>query len=80
MAKIELSLLRTKFRGSLLGVLTGDCLGSPYENNNLLTPGEKVVLQKFIDKLEGPSFKGSYTYFHHNNFQTFFVRYNRSHY
>ncbi|XP_043284797.1 ADP-ribose glycohydrolase ARH3-like [Venturia canescens] len=57
MAKIELSLLRTKFRGSLLGVLTGDCLGSPYENNNLLTSGEKVVLQKFLDKLEGPVFK-----------------------
>lgn len=57
MTKIDLSLFRRKFRGSILGVLTGDCLGSPYENEKL-SSGSKLVLQKSFDKLEGPPFKG----------------------
>ncbi|XP_053985838.1 ADP-ribosylhydrolase ARH3-like isoform X1 [Hylaeus volcanicus] len=57
MAKMDLSLLRSKFRGSMLGVLMGDCLGSPYENEELLTKGMKIVLQRSLDKLEGPMFK-----------------------
>lgn len=60
MAKTDLTLLRRKFRGSMLGVLTGDCLGSPYENDDTLSSGEKIVLQQSIDKLEGPSYKGLY--------------------
>ncbi|XP_001607700.1 ADP-ribose glycohydrolase ARH3-like isoform X1 [Nasonia vitripennis] len=56
MTKIDLSLFRRKFRGSILGVLTGDCLGSPYENEKL-SSGSKLVLQKSFDKLEGPPFK-----------------------
>ncbi|XP_034944045.1 ADP-ribose glycohydrolase ARH3-like [Chelonus insularis] len=57
MQKMDLSLLRQKFRGSILGALIGDCLGSPYENEDMLTTGEKIVLQKAFDKLEGPEFK-----------------------
>lgn len=55
--KIDLSLFGRKFRGSMLGVLTGDCLGSPYENEKL-SSGTRIVLQNSFDKLEGPIFKG----------------------
>lgn len=53
---MDLSLLRSKFRGSFLGGLIGDCLGSPYENEEL-SSGMKMVLQQSFDKLEGPMFK-----------------------
>lgn len=54
---MDLQLLRSKFRGSMLGVVTGDCLGSPYESEDLLTTGMKLILQKSLDKLEGPIYK-----------------------
>nr|XP_050845157.1 ADP-ribosylhydrolase ARH3-like isoform X2 [Vespula vulgaris] len=54
---MELQLLKSKFRGSMLGVLMGDCLGSPYENEELLSSGMRNVLQKSFDKLEGSIFK-----------------------
>ncbi|XP_043792049.1 ADP-ribose glycohydrolase ARH3-like [Apis laboriosa] len=57
MAKMDLSLLKSKFRGSMLGALIGDCIGSPYDNEGQLTCGTKLVLQKSFDKLEGPIFK-----------------------
>ncbi|XP_076249870.1 ADP-ribosylhydrolase ARH3 [Calliopsis andreniformis] len=57
MAKMDLPLLKSKFRGSMLGLLVGDCLGSPYENEELLTNGMKIILQRSFDKLEGPTFK-----------------------
>ena len=69
MAKMDMSLLRRKFRGSMLGVLTGDCLGSPYEDQKILSNGERVVLQKSLDKLEGESFKGSVYHFFHLTIQ-----------
>lgn len=56
---MDLLLLRSKFRGSMLGVLIGDCLGSPYETEELLTNGMKIILQRSFDKLEGPAFKGN---------------------
>lgn len=46
--------MRSKFKGSLLGVVLGDCLGSPYEGEYNVS---KVVLQRFFDKLTGPYFK-----------------------
>lgn len=58
MAKMDLSLLRSKFRGSMLGALVGDCLGSPYDSGEKLSNGTKLVLQKSLDKLEGPLYKG----------------------
>lgn len=58
MAKMDLSLLKSKFRGSMFGALIGDCIGSPYDNEGQLTHGTKLVLQKSFDKLEGPIFKG----------------------
>lgn len=53
----ELAVLRGKFSGSMLGVLAGDCLGSPYEAEETLTSGMKLVLQRSLDKLEGPTYK-----------------------
>lgn len=55
---MDLSLLKSKFRGSMFGALIGDCIGSPYDNEGQLTHGTKLVLQKSFDKLEGPIFKG----------------------
>ncbi|CAD1469977.1 unnamed protein product, partial [Heterotrigona itama] len=54
---MDLSLLKSKFRGSMLGALIGDCTGSPYDDGDRLTSGVKLVLQKSFDKLEGPPFK-----------------------
>ncbi|XP_043493896.1 ADP-ribose glycohydrolase ARH3-like isoform X3 [Polistes fuscatus] len=51
---MDLQLLKSKFRGSMLGVLMGDCLGAPYENDELLSRGSKLVLQKSFNKLESP--------------------------
>lgn len=51
---MESNLVRSKFRGSLLGVLIGDCLGSPYEGEYNVS---RIVLQRFFDKLTGPYFK-----------------------
>ncbi|KAK5649651.1 hypothetical protein RI129_000680 [Pyrocoelia pectoralis] len=57
MAKIDNILLKSKFRGCLLGSLIGDCFGAPFEGD-IMTSGGKVVLQKYFDKLEGAAFKG----------------------
>ncbi|KOC65340.1 Poly(ADP-ribose) glycohydrolase ARH3 [Habropoda laboriosa] len=52
---MDLSLLRSKFRGSMLGALIGDCFGNLYDNGyNSLSDGMKFVLQKSFDTLEGP--------------------------
>ena len=56
MAKIDNILLKSKFRGCLLGSLIGDCLGAPFEGD-VMTTGGKLILQKYFDKLEGPYFK-----------------------
>ncbi|XP_015127905.1 ADP-ribose glycohydrolase ARH3 isoform X2 [Diachasma alloeum] len=55
--KMDLSVLRQKFRGSVLGALSGDCLGAAYQGEPPMTPGNTVILQKRFDTLEGPEFK-----------------------
>lgn len=55
--RMDLLLIKKKFRGCMLGVLSGDCLGSPYEGDHPLTTGEKIILQKSFDKLEGVYYK-----------------------
>ncbi|XP_046489458.1 ADP-ribosylhydrolase ARH3 [Neodiprion pinetum] len=57
MGKMDSLLLKSKFRGSLLGALMGDCLGSAYEGDELFSAGMKLVIQKSFDKLQGPHFK-----------------------
>uniref|UniRef100_A0A182SPA3 ADP-ribosylhydrolase ARH3 n=1 Tax=Anopheles maculatus TaxID=74869 RepID=A0A182SPA3_9DIPT len=56
---MEKSLLLSKFRGSLLGVLVGDCCGAPFEGQ-LMDSGAKLILKKNLDKLEGPAFHAPY--------------------
>lgn len=56
---MESNLMRSKFRGSLLGVVIGDCLGSSYEGEYNIS---RVVLQRYFDKLTGPYFKGKFTF------------------
>lgn len=50
----------SKFRGSMLGVLVGDCSGAPFEAQSIIEGGERLVLRKYFDKLEGPMFNGVY--------------------
>lgn len=57
MAKIEASVLKSKFRGCLLGALIGDCTGAPFEGDTI-THGDKLVIQRYYDKLEDPTFTG----------------------
>lgn len=59
MTKIDFTLLRKKFRGSMLGVLSGDCLGSTWENEKT-SSGMRLVLQNSLDKMEGPMYKGTF--------------------
>lgn len=44
--------LQKRFRGCLLGGLTGDCLGAPFEGDTM-TPGSRLVLHNYMDKLYG---------------------------
>ncbi|KAG4076389.1 hypothetical protein HA402_005832 [Bradysia odoriphaga] len=50
------AMLASKFRGSMLGALAGDCCGSLYEGENTCDAGERLILKKYFDKLEGPYF------------------------
>lgn len=54
-ARLEASVLKSKFKGCLLGALIGDCTGSPYEGDTI-THGDKLIIQRYYDKLEDPSF------------------------
>lgn len=45
-----------KFRGTLYGVLAGDCCGAPFEGEEILNAGSRLVLRKYFEKLEGPYF------------------------
>lgn len=47
----------SKFRGSIQGVLVGDCFGATYEGE-LLTKSDKTVLRKLLDKLEAKYVRG----------------------
>lgn len=47
--------LASKFRGSLIGGLIGDCLGSPFEGE---FPISKSVLQNFISAQLDEAHKG----------------------
>lgn len=53
-----------KIRGTLCGVLAGDCCGAPFEGEEILSNASRLVLRNYFDKLEGPYFsapKKSYT-------------------
>lgn len=56
MHMIEHNILQSKFRGALYGALIGDCLGAPFEGEKI-DKGSKLLLKKYLDKLEGPMFK-----------------------
>lgn len=55
----EPALIVSKFRGSILGALVGDCCGGPFEGQSLLQGGERTLLRKNLDRLEGPFFDGN---------------------
>lgn len=55
MAAIDKVLLASKFRGTLVGALVGDCLGSPYEDVDAIS---KRQLQSYFDKMETTELKG----------------------
>ncbi|CAH1399135.1 unnamed protein product [Nezara viridula] len=60
-ATLETAIIASKFRGALVGALIGDCLGAPFDQDGRVS---KVILQKYFDKMEDPSFKSptkSYT-------------------
>ncbi|XP_055641993.1 ADP-ribosylhydrolase ARH3-like isoform X2 [Toxorhynchites rutilus septentrionalis] len=56
---IDKILMRSKFRGTLLGALIGDCCGAPFEGQ-IMDSGTKLVLKNNLDRLEGPFFKAPY--------------------
>lgn len=59
MRLINSAMLASKFRGSMLGALAGDCCGAPYEGQDVCVGGERIILKKYFDKLEGPYFTGT---------------------
>ncbi|XP_053670489.1 ADP-ribosylhydrolase ARH3-like [Anopheles nili] len=56
---LEKSFMLSKFRGTLLGALVGDCCGAPFEGQPM-DSGSKLILKKNLDKLEGPAFTAPY--------------------
>lgn len=52
-----MNVLKSKFRGCLMGCLLGDCLGAPFEGD-AWSAGAKLVVQNYFDKLSGPYFQG----------------------
>lgn len=58
--------LLSKFRGSVLGGLVGDCCGEPYEGQ-VLTDGDKAILRRSLNQLEGPYFKGMRQFYTQKN-------------
>ncbi|XP_030747355.1 ADP-ribose glycohydrolase ARH3-like isoform X2 [Sitophilus oryzae] len=57
--KMDPNIMKSKFRGCLLGSLMGDCLGAPYEGNEI-SSGDKIIIQRYFDKMEEPEFKGPF--------------------
>lgn len=52
-------MLKSSFRGCIMGGLLGDCLGAPFEGDPL-SPGAKKIIQNYFDKLEEPNIKGNF--------------------
>ncbi|KAG5336629.1 ARHL2 glycohydrolase, partial [Acromyrmex charruanus] len=50
-------LLKNKFRGTMLGVLVGDCLGSPYEGLKTISIQKKRNLQRRLNQLWDTKFR-----------------------
>lgn len=48
MSYIDANMLKSKFRGSLMGVLLGDCLGGPFEGDEFKSSA-KATAQKYFD-------------------------------
>ncbi|XP_028140272.1 ADP-ribosylhydrolase ARH3 [Diabrotica virgifera virgifera] len=59
MAKMEAAVLKSKFKGCLLGALVGDCTGSPFEGDTI-THGDKLIIQKYFDRMQDPTFSAPY--------------------
>lgn len=57
MQRIEPALFASKFRGTLLGVLVGDCCGLPFEFEGPTNASSAAVIKNNLDKLEGEYFK-----------------------
>lgn len=57
MAALDKVLLASKFRGTLVGALLGDCLGAPYEDVGSISLRQ---LQSYFDKMETANLKGGY--------------------
>lgn len=52
-----------KFRGTLYGVLVGDCFGNLFQESSILSKGSRLVLRNFLDNLEKqPNAAGKSTY------------------
>ncbi|XP_066248089.1 ADP-ribosylhydrolase ARH3-like [Euwallacea similis] len=57
--KMSADTARKKFRGCLLGSLMGDCLGAPFEGQEI-SSGDKIIIQRYFDKMENPNFKSPF--------------------
>lgn len=57
MAKLESLLVKSKFRGCMIGSLMGDCLGAPFEGDEY-SASNKLVIQRYFDQLETSNKKG----------------------
>jgi len=54
-----ISNLSSRFRGSLIGALIGDCLGGPFEGDALVS---KTHLIRYFNQLLDPKLQGNPTY------------------
>lgn len=54
-------------------VLVGDCTGAAFEMEGAIDAGTKLVLKKYLTKLEGPFFKGNLHLLLIHSIVTFFI-------
>lgn len=47
-----LNKMLNKFRGTLYGVLVGDCFGALFQESSIISKGSRLVLRNFLDGLE----------------------------
>jgi len=59
---MQSQVIKSKFRGALLGSLLGDCLGRPYQAHEILRD-DRIIIQRYFDKMDNTSYQGPFLKF-----------------
>jgi len=56
---MQSQVIKSKYRGALLGSLLGDCLGAPYEGDEI-SSGDRIIIQRYFDKMDNTPYQGPF--------------------